>query len=68
MSTFKLLLVSSAVSLCKQFEQNDGPDLDPNYLTHIMIFMKEILGKNQQMTKIHKKIPSMQRVKERLNT
>ena len=65
------LLVSSAVTTFAnsldpdQVRQYVGPDLDPNCLTHIFLkyfFEKFSFEKNQQTTKKHEKLPSMQRV------
>ena len=53
-----------------QARQTVEPDLDPNCLTLLTIFLKEYLKKiilkkkNQPMTKRHAKLPSMERVKQ----
>ena len=55
----------------RQAQQNVRPDLDPNSLSlfdTLMVFLKEFFKKddfekNQQMTKLMKKLSSMQRVK-----
>ena len=61
------LLVSSVYNLCKQFELRSGPTKHrassaSNLFdgTPEQIFRKSILKKNQQTTKSHEQIPSVQ--------
>ena len=65
------LLVSSADNLCKQFGPRSGPtkcraDLDSNCLTLWWCSWNIFLEKNQQMTKKHANLLSMQRVNKTL--
>ena len=67
--SLSMIIIVATFVLCKCFRtQNIGPDLDPNRLTLLIVFLKDffkklILRKVSRRQQKHEILPSMQRVK-----